>query len=262
MKRLAILLYGALCYALFLVVFLHAVLFVEGLFVPRTLSAGGTVGATPISILVNAGLLSLFAVQHNIMARRWFKKRWTRVVHPAIERSTFVLATVTILSAIIRFWRPIPDVVWEVGGGAATVLTALSWAGWGLVLLATFMIDHFELFGLKQVVRHFRGVRMEAPPFQVRFLYRWTRHPLYLGFFIAFWATPVMTVSHLLFAGVVTTWVLIAVRFEEADLVSEHGEAYRAYRRRVPMILPLGTRSRPAPRRASSPAHRPDTVDA
>jgi protein-S-isoprenylcysteine O-methyltransferase Ste14 len=245
MKRLAILLYGVVVYLLFFATFLHAIFFVEGVLVPRTLSAGGIVGPTATALLVNLGLLSLFAVQHNVMARPWFKKRWTRIVHPAIERSTFVLATITILNAMIFFWRPLPAVVWEVGGPAASVLTALSWAGWGLVLVATFVIDHFELFGLKQPIQHFRGIPPTKPAFQVRYFYRWTRHPLYLGFFVAFWSTPVMTVSHLLFAGVVTTWVLIAVRFEEHDLVAEHGEAYREYRRRVPMILPLGRRAAP-----------------
>jgi len=260
-KRLAILLYGVVVYLLFLLTFTHAVFFVEGVLVPRTLSAGGTSSPTPTALLVNLGLLSLFAVQHSIMARRWFKKRWTRIVHPAIERSTFVLATVVILSAIIWFWRPMPAIVWEVDGPAAALLTALSWAGWGLVLVATFVIDHFELFGLKQVVQHFRGREVRAPRFQVRFLYRWTRHPLYLGFFVAFWCTPVMTASHLLFAGVVTAWVLVTVRFEESDLVSEHGDAYREYRRRVPMILPLG-RGGIAPVVPAASPRRSDTVGA
>jgi protein-S-isoprenylcysteine O-methyltransferase Ste14 len=242
MKRAAILLYGGAAYALFLATFLHAVLFVEGVLVPRTLSAGGADGPVGTAVLVNVGLLGLFAVQHNLMARPWFKRRWTRVVHPAIERATFVLATSVILNALILLWRPLPAVVWEVDGLAAHALTALSWAGFGLVLVATFVIDHFELFGLKQVIQHFRGVPPRAPAFQVRFLYRWVRHPLYLGFFVAFWCTPVMTVSHLLFAGVVTAWVLIAVRLEERDLVAEHGDAYREYRRRVPRILPLGRR--------------------
>ena len=259
MKRFAILLYGVVVYLLFLGTFLHAAFFVEGVFVPRTLSAGGILGSTASALLVNLGLLSLFAVQHNIMARRWFKKRWTRIVHPAIERSTFVLVTVVLLSAIIWFWRPMPSVIWEVGGPAAGILTAISWAGWGLALVATFVIDHFELFGLKQVLRHFRGTEHASPKFQIRFLYRWTRHPLYLGFFTAFWFTPVMTVSHLLFAGVVTTWVLLSVRFEESDLVAEHGEAYREYRRRVPMILPL-SRSGFAPQAPAVPARRSDSV--
>lgn len=259
MKRFAILLYGVVVYALFLATFCHAMFFVQGVLVPRTLSGGGVESPLANALLVNVGLLGLFAVQHNIMARRWFKKRWTRIVHQAAERATFVLATVTILSAIIWFWRPLPAVVWEVTGPAANVMTAISWAGWGVVLVATFVIDHFELFGLKQVLRHFRGSEHTPPPFQVRFLYRWTRHPLYLGFFIAFWATPTMTVSHLLFAGVVTTWVLISVRLEEGDLVAEHGEAYREYRRRVPMILPLVRGGAPV---EGTPARRSDTVGA
>jgi protein-S-isoprenylcysteine O-methyltransferase Ste14 len=258
MKRYAILLYGVVVYVLFFATFLHAVFFVEGVLVPRTLSSGGVVGPIATALLVDLGLLSLFAVQHNVMARRWFKQRWTRVVHPAAERSTFVLATIAILNAMILYWRPMPAVAWEIGGPLAGVLTALSWAGWGLVLVATFAIDHFELFGLKQVIQHFRGVAPRPPAFQVRFLYRWTRHPLYLGFFIAFWCTPTMTVSHLLFAGITTTWVLLSTIIEERDLVAEHGEAYREYRRRVPRILPLGRRS-VAPQASG---RRTDTVGA
>jgi len=259
MKRLAILLYGVAVYLLFLATFLLAVFFVEGVLVPRTLSAGGTLGPPLTAVLVNASLLGLFAAQHNVMARPWFKRRWTRIVHPAVERSTFVLATIALLDLMIWFWRPMPTVLWEVGGPAATVLTALSWAGWGLVLVATFIIDHFDLFGLKQVIRHYRGMSPTAPTFQVKSLYRWTRHPLYLGFFIAFWCTPTMTVSHLLFAGISTAWVALTVRvFEERDLIAEHGDAYREYRRRVPMILPLPRSSKPT----SAPKRRGDTVGA
>jgi protein-S-isoprenylcysteine O-methyltransferase Ste14 len=251
-KRTAILLYGSTTYLLFLVTFVHAMLFVQRVFVPRTLDSGGIDGPVLTAVLVNAGLLGLFAVQHSIMARRWFKKRWTKIVHPAIERSTFVLITNVILTLIIAFWRPIPAVVWEVGGALGFFLDGLSWAGWGLVLVATFLIDHFELFGLKQVIRHFRGVPHTEPAFQVRSIYRWTRHPLYLGFFLAFWCTPVMTVGHLLFAGMVTVWVLLTVQLEERDLVAAHGDAYREYRQSVPMIVPL-------PGRGHAPVE-PDTA--
>ena len=242
MQRFAVLCFGLVTYALFLAAFLYAVLFVEGLWVPRTLDAGGTLGSAGTAAAIDVLLLGLFAVQHSVMARPAFKARWTRVVHPASERSTFVLATAVVLGLIFRFWRPIPAVVWDVEGAAATLLRGLSWAGFGLVLVATFVIDHFELFGLKQTLRHARGLPVESPRFQVRFFYRYTRHPLYLGFFIAFWSAPTMTAGHLLFSAVVSAYVLVAVRLEERDLVAEHGEAYEEYRRRVPRILPLGRR--------------------
>lgn len=238
MQRLAVLAYGSLVYLLFLGTFTYAALWVERVLVPTNLNTG-VQGSVQTALLVNVGLLCTFAVQHNIMARSWFKRRWTRIVPPAAERSTFVLATSLLLCAMFVLWRPIETVVWELDGPVALALTGLSWAGFGLVLLATFLIDHFELFGLKQVVQHFRGVEPKPAEFQERSLYRYTRHPLYLGFFLAFWSTPTMTLGHLLFAGVVTTWVLLTVRFlEERDLVAEHGQAYRDYQQRVPMILP------------------------
>jgi methanethiol S-methyltransferase len=242
MQRLAVLCFGLVTYVLFLAAFLYAVLFVEGLWVPRTLDAGGTLGPAGTGAAIDVLLLGLFGLQHSVMARPAFKARWTRVVHPAVERSTFVLATVIVLALLFRFWRPIPTVVWEVEGPAALLLRALSWAGFGLVLVATFVIDHFELFGLKQTLRHARGLPAARSKFQVRLFYRYTRHPLYLGFFVAFWSAPVMTAGHLLFSAVVTAYVLVAVRLEEHDLVAEHGEAYEEYRRRVPRILPLGRR--------------------
>jgi len=149
-----------------------------------------------------------------------------------------VLATVSVLFLTFALWRPLPGVVWSVSGPLAYLLTALAWAGWGLVLVATFVIDHFDLFGLKQVIQHFRGEPHREPRFKVRWFYRWLRHPLYLGFFVAFWSTPVMTSGHFLFAALVTAWVLLAVQLEERDLIAQHGEAYRQYKRRVPMFLP------------------------
>jgi protein-S-isoprenylcysteine O-methyltransferase Ste14 len=242
MQRLAVLCFGLVAYVAFLAAFLYAVLFVEGLYVPRTLDAGGALGPAGQAAAIDLLLLGLFAVQHSVMARPAFKARWTRVVHPAIERSTFVLATSIVLALIFRFWRPIPAVVWDVDGAAAILLRALSWAGFGLVLVTTFVIDHFELFGLKQTLRHAQRLPAERPAFQVRLFYRYIRHPLYLGFFVAFWSAPTMTAGHLLFSAVVTAYVLVAVRLEERDLVAEHGEAYEEYRRRVPRILPLGRR--------------------
>ena len=242
MKRLAILLYGSITYLLFLGTFGYAALWIERVLAPTTLNTG-VKGSTKAALLVNLGMLSAFALQHNIMARPWFKARWTRIVHPAVERSTYVLATLVLLNCMFVFWRPIPTVVWELDGAIAPVLRMLSWLGLSVVLLATFAINHFELFGVEQVVRHYRGVEPTPVPFQVSSLYRFTRHPLYLGFFMAFWCTPLMTIGHLLFAGLVTIWALLTVRLlEEKDLVREHGEAYRAYQQRVPMILPLPRR--------------------
>jgi len=242
MKRLAILLYGSITYLLFLGTFSYAALWIERVLVPTTLNTG-VEGSTRTALLVNLGMLGAFALQHNIMARAWFKARWTRIVHPAIERSTYVLATLVLLNCMFVFWRPIPTVVWELDGATAAVLTALSWLGFGVVLLASFAIDHFGLFGLGQVVQHYRGVEPAPARFQESSLYRFTRHPLYLGFFMALWCTPLMTAGHLLFAGVITIWALLSVRFlEEKDLVLEHGEEYRAYQQRVPMILPLPRR--------------------
>ena len=242
MKRHAILLYGSITYLLSLGTFIYAALWIERVLVPTTLNAGAE-GSTKTALLVNLAMLSAFALQHNIMARSWFKARLPRIVHPAIERSTYVLATLVLLNCMFVFWRPIPGVVWELDGAIAALLTALSWLGLGVVVLATFAINHFELFGVEQVVHHYRGTEPAPVPFQVSSLYRFTRHPLYLGFFLAFWCTPLMTVGHLLFAGVVTIWVLLTVcLLEEKDLLREHGEAYRAYQQRVPMILPLTKR--------------------
>ena len=185
-------------------------------------------------------LLSLFAVQHSIMARGWFKARWTKICPPAVERSTFVVITNVILTLIFTQWRPITGDVWNVGEGAlATVLTGLMYAGFGLVVLATFLIDHFELFGMKQVVRFFRGIEHSDPPFMVRSLYKYTRHPIYVGFLMAFWCTSQMTWGHLMFAGVVTAYLLVAIRLEEGDLIRIHGAKYGEYRKRVAMLLPL-----------------------
>jgi protein-S-isoprenylcysteine O-methyltransferase Ste14 len=236
--RIAALLYSSLVYAFFLGTFLYAMGFVNGVFVPKGIDDGAP---RPLveSLAVNLGLLGLFAVQHSIMARQWFKRRWTRIVPAHAERPTFVLVTCVILCTMYAQWRPMPGTVWNVEQPvAAAALSALSWAGWGLVLLATFLIDHFDLFGLKQGWRRFRGSTHTDPVFQVRSVYRRVRHPLYLGFLIAFWATPHMTLGHLLFAGMTTAFMLVAVRLEERDLVSAHGEDYVEYRRQVPMLIP------------------------
>ena len=240
--RVAALLYGALAYVFFLGTFLYMIGFVAGALVPKHIDSGA-VGPWSEALLVNGGFLALFALQHAIMARPAFKRRWTRIVPKVVERSTFVLVTCTILTAMVVLWRPLPQVVWHVEGASASALWALSAVGWGTVLLSSFLIDHFELFGLRQVVRHFRGLPEEAPRFRERWLYRLVRHPLMLGFLLAFWSTPHMTVGHLFFAVMCTGYILVGTRIEERDLVAAHGESYLDYRRRVPGLLPWPRKS-------------------
>jgi protein-S-isoprenylcysteine O-methyltransferase Ste14 len=237
-RRLAVLCFGATTYGVFLLTFLAMIAFVEGLFLPKTIDVGRERPFWP-ALLVNGSILGLFGVQHTIMARIWWKRWWTRLVSPAIERSIFVLVTCTILWLLILQWRAVPDVVWHVQQPVlAAMWTALSWGGWALVLVSTFLIDHFELFGLKQVIAYFRGRRARPPEFQVRSLYRVCRHPLYVGFLTAFWATPHMTVGHLMFAGIVSLYLAVGIRIEERTLIAIHGDDYRDYRHRVPMLLP------------------------
>ena len=246
-KRAGVLLYGVVVYAAFLAAFSYAIFFVGDFrsIVPTTLNAGGPAADVSSALLVNGLLLALFALQHAIMARPAFKRRWTKIVHPAIERSTFVLATSSILGLMYLTWRPMPDVIWSVGDGPlATVLTALSLTGWVLVLIATFLIDHFDLFGLKQTIRYARGGQHHDPAFRTPGLYRFVRHPIYLGFLIAFWAAPTMTAGHLLFAIGCTGFILVSSRLEERDLVTFHGDAYRRYRESVPALLPRLTPGR------------------
>ncbi len=240
MSRLLALLYGTACYAVFLATFLYAVAFVTGAGVPKHIDNGA---ATPtlVALAIDLVLMTLFAVQHSVMARPAFKRWWTRFVPAPIERSTYVLASSLVLALLFWQWRPLPDIVWEVDGGLARgAVYAIAALGWLLVLASTFLISHFELFGLRQVWDLARK-RAPAPetPFVVRALYRIVRHPLMLGFLIAFWAAPTMTAGHLLFAAVTTAYIIVAVKcFEERDLIAQHGEAYRRYQREVPMLLP------------------------
>jgi protein-S-isoprenylcysteine O-methyltransferase Ste14 len=246
-RRIAYLAYGGVCYIAFVLSISYAVGFVGnywqefGWTGPWFLSMD--VGPTaPIeeALLVDGLLLALFAVQHSVMARPGFKRGWTRVVPTAIERSTFVLAASFCLALLFWQWRPVGSVVWDTSSSRlAIALIVLSLAGWAVALLSTFMIDHADLLGLRQVVGAFRGKPIPAAEFATPGFYRAVRHPLYLGFLIAFWATPVMTVGHLFFAGAMTAYVLGAIQLEERDLVAHYGEAYRAYRRRVGMLVPL-----------------------
>ncbi|GAB2622805.1 methanethiol S-methyltransferase [Novilysobacter erysipheiresistens] len=240
MFRLFAFLYGTANYAVFLLVFLYAIGFVSGVGVPKHVD-NGVPTAWPMALAINLVLLSLFAVQHSGMARPAFKRWFTRIVPAPIERSTFVLAANLVLVLLYWQWRPLPMVVWDAEAEAARwLLYGLAALGWLLVLASTFLIDHFDLFGVRQSWRAALGRGpTPAAPFVTRALYRIVRHPIMLGFLIAFWATPTMTVGHLLFASVTTGYILVAVKcLEERDLVAEFGDTYRDYQRRVPMLLP------------------------
>jgi methanethiol S-methyltransferase len=239
MKRFLFFLYGIISYLVFFGAFLYAVGFVGGLVVPKTVDSGfqGGMGG---AVIVNILLLALFALQHSIMARRPFKKWWTKIVPAEIERSTYVLLSSLILILLYYLWRPLPDVIWNVNGTApADILWVLYFFGWFIVLTGTFLINHFNLFGLQQVYRALKKQEQQYPKFVTPFYYKFVRHPLMLGFIIAFWATPLMTAGHLLFAIATTGYILIAIQLEERDLVSYHGEAYKRYQREVSQIIPM-----------------------
>jgi protein-S-isoprenylcysteine O-methyltransferase Ste14 len=239
LKRIAFFVYGAACYAIFFGTLLYAIGFIGGFFVPTRLDGPAT---APLAkgIAIDCGLLSLFAIQHSVMARRWFKERWTRMVAPALERSTYVLLSSVALIVMFRFWEPLGGVVWSVGDSTGrAVLYAFYAFGFALVLVSTFLINHFDLFGLRQVWLYLRGKEYTPLTFGTPGLYRMVRHPLYLGWFFAFWATPTMTYAHLLFAIMTAGYILVAIQFEERDLVHFHGRAYEEYRRRVPMLIPF-----------------------
>jgi protein-S-isoprenylcysteine O-methyltransferase Ste14 len=244
MVRLSILVYGLVSYLIFLVSFLYAVGFVGGFAVPKTIDSGAGEQATA-AILIDLAFLSLFAIQHSVMARPVFKQWLTRVIPAAAERSTFVLASGFALILLFWFWQPLPDRVWHVSNSfAAGMIWIVFWSGWLIVLISTFLINHFDLFGLRQVFLFFLRQPYTAVPFRRLLFYRVVRHPIMLGFLIAFWATPTMTKGHLLFAAVVTVYVLIALQLEEHDLLQSHGESYSAYRDEVRMLLPIPKRGR------------------
>ena len=239
MGRILAFLYGLASYLFFLVTFLYAIGFVTGIVVPKTIDTG-TAAPAAEAIVVDLVLLTLFAVQHTVMARAAFKKWWTHIVPEAIERSTYVLASTLALALLLWQWRPMPAVVWQATNPAlANVLIGISLLGWLIVLVSTFLINHFELFGLQQIGANLMGKEMPAPRFKTPFLYKVVRHPIYLGFIIAFWAAPVMTVGHLFFAAVTTAYIFVGIFFEERDLIGVFGEDYRRYRKRVAMLIPM-----------------------
>jgi protein-S-isoprenylcysteine O-methyltransferase Ste14 len=252
--RIAVAAYGFAAYGVFLLVFLYMMGFVVDAdvtvgavdVVGKSIDRGGGDGTlTVTAVVIDVALLALFGVQHSVMARPAFKRWWTRVIPPSAERSTYVLATNICLIVLIVAWRPITTDIWHVVAQPwRALLTVVSFVGWLMVLVSTFLIDHFDLFGLRQVIARLTGRRAVEHEFATPFLYRMVRHPIYTGFLIAFWATPTMTLGHLTFAAGMTGYILLAVPFEERDLVQIFGDRYRDYRRRVPMLIPgLGGRS-------------------
>lgn len=242
LKRLLFSAYGVVCYVLFLGTFLYAIGFVGNLGTPTALDGPSREPLTT-ALAINAGLLMLFAVQHSVMARPWFKGWWTRLVPKPIERSTYVLFSSLALLVLFWQWRPMGGQVWSVSDPAGrVVLFALFAFGWGLVLVATFLINHFDLFGLRQVWLYLIGRPYTSLSFSTPGPYRLVRHPLYVGWFFAFWMTPTMTLAHLVFAIATTAYILLAIQFEERDLVTYHGQPYEEYRRRVPMLIPFARR--------------------
>jgi protein-S-isoprenylcysteine O-methyltransferase Ste14 len=239
MKKTLVLLYGVVAYAIFFATFCYAVGFVSTLLVPKHIDS---VPRSPLSyaLLVNAGLLALFALQHSIMARPAFKRWWTNFVPEPVERSTYVLLSSACLLLLFQNWQPIGGIVWQVESPILqTILQSLCLFGFSIVLISTFLINHFDLFGLRQVLYYFTGKRYEPLPFRTPFFYKYVRHPLYMGFMIAFWATPTMTVAHLFFAIMTTGYMLTAIQFEESDLVKQFGAKYRVYKHSAPMVIPF-----------------------
>jgi methanethiol S-methyltransferase len=247
MPALIILVYAAAVYLLFLAVLGYAVGFFAGFGVPKGIDQG-TRAAAPAAVAIDLLLLSLFAVQHTVMARPWFKRRWTRIVPGPAERTTFVLAATLVLALLFWLWRPVGVTVWSLSGPAADALWTGYAAGWAAALSSTFLISHFDLFGLRQAWLHARRIRYSPPPFTQRGVYGRIRHPLMTGFVVVFWSAPTMTAGHLLFAVTATGYILAGIAFEEHDLIQSLGDTYASYRSRVPALIPRPSLRRPSPR--------------
>ena len=245
MGRLITFLYGLASYVVFFITFLYAIGFVSDFVVPKTIDTG-TIVSSAQAFIVNLVLMSVFAIQHSVMARKQFKRWWTQFVPKSVERSTYVLFASLALVLLFWQWRPMPALLWRIADPSlAVVVTGLAFVGWLIVLTSTFLINHFELFGLHQVASHLAGSPMPAPRFRTPLFYQFVRHPIYLGFVIAFWAAPIMTVGHMLFAMVTTAYILVGILLEERDLIDVFGDDYRRYRDRVSMLVPWHKSARP-----------------
>lgn len=246
MRKGIALVYGGVAYLYFLGVFLYAIWFVWTM--DRVAIAAGAVASPWRNLLIDAGLLTLFAVQHSGMARVGFKKAWVRLVPWGLERSTYVIASSTVLLLLVVYWQPLPWLIWDIHAPFVRgLLNVTFWLGWAIVLLATYLIDHFALFGIKQVVRYARDEHVKEIPFQTPGMYTMVRHPLYLGFVLAFWSAPTMTAGRLFFAVMTTAYILVAIQLEERDLMRFYGDDYAQYRRQVPMLIPWRGRRKRAP---------------
>ena len=249
MSRVTVFLYGVICYLIFFATFLYAIGFIGNIVVPKSMDSGAD-GPFLETLIADAALLGLFAIQHSVMARQWFKSGLTRVIPQAAERSTYVLMSSLLLLLLFWQWRPIGGVIWDVQNESGRIILRAMYAfGWATVLTSTFLINHFDLFGLRQVYLHLRGKEYVPLPFRTPGPYNYVRHPLYVGWFFAFWSTPTMTAAHLVFAVATSAYILVAIRFEEKDLVRFYGETYRDYKRRVPMLMP-GFTGRPVESRS------------
>jgi protein-S-isoprenylcysteine O-methyltransferase Ste14 len=254
MGRILALIYGVAAYALCLGTLLYAIAFLSGFAVPKTVDTG-QIGSASEALIIDILLLSLFALQHSVMARKSFKRWFTQIVPASIERSTYVLLASLVLILLFWQWRPIPTIVWQVSNPTVQMaLIGLAAFGWVMVFLSTTLINHFELFGVQQVLLNLRGKKVAEPRFRTPLLYKIVRHPLYLGFVIAFWATPVMTIGHLVFGLIATLHILAGIAFEERDLIELFGDEYRRYRQRVAMLLPFSRTSRSTANRTRAPA--------
>ena len=238
MSRTLILLYGIFSYVIFLGVFVYSIAFLGNFYIPNSIDAAPTMAFWP-ALAINLGLLGLFAVQHSVMARPAFKRAWTKIVPEAAERSTYVLFSNLAMIALFLFWQPMGGSVWTVEAEPwRAAIIGVYFLGWGVLFYATWLINHFDLFGLRQIWYHFRGTTPPEMTFKVPGMHKWVRHPIYVGWLIIFWATPTMTVAHLVFAVMTTAYILIAIQLEEKDLVDEFGDDYRAYQKDVGMLLP------------------------